>query len=222
MRRVSVNRSALRRGDRPGRRRSLDVVSIGLLEAGVDRIALHSTLVQEGREDLRSLITAERYYDAENYVQWLYFYPAADRDRKRFLRNVYQCDLIYNLFFKECRLSGLRVGRIDVVDAEIDNQAYREPMRDIMPATEDFTPFVFMPDFFPDIRNGLRYSNPEVEEHVERFIYERTVHGEVGMVLQGICAPHLIDRWWSPRLVAKIVRNALIFEIACKPTEGAS
>lgn len=200
-----------------GRDTDLDKTSIRLLDAGVSRQALYTTLVKEGRSDLRDIIQEGLYINDKGDAQWMVFYPAQSKNRAKFLANVAHCDLIFNLFLKESWLYGLRTGKFDVLDMyqEYDREACYLVKEDASPKHR-YSPYVFISDFYPERRDGPRFERVDAHEAFFSYMRYRYYQDNVGFVLQSVVPPMQIDNWWPPLLVSMLQKNAMMFEIASR------
>jgi len=202
------------KADNPTRVIRLDRVATQMLDIGVGREALHTTLEKEGRTDLRTVILDELYLDKNGEVLPVLFYPAQSRSTKQFLSNVFHCDLVYSLFLKECWLNQMQVGQFSIADM----YSVIVPEYNIIPEEdterfERFEPLVFIPDFYMKEHEGNRYSNPGAEEAVEHYIKRRIWSDNVGVVIKSLLHPERITHSWSPSLLAYLDRKALIYDI---------
>lgn len=211
-----MSRIRVGKKNKPTRRERLDKVSQQLIMAGVSIDALHTTLEKEGRSDLRSLIEDELYVNEHGDVLPIYFYPKASKNAKQYFSNVKQCDLIYNLFLKECWLYGLSVSARSMVEIEYDIE---EQDRQYLVATYAalFTPFIFIPDFYQKHVEGSRFPNQSVEEITEYVLRKLMYEHNISMVLQSINPiDRMLSRGWSSGFIAMLDSKAISFEITGK------
>lgn len=137
------------------------------------------------------------------------FYPKPSKNKNRFLCNAYQCNLIYNLFLKECWLAGFKIRQESIVDLSRKQEALFEHVYDY----SNVFPFLFVPDFYPRNTNFM-FSRPETIEELSWFFRTITNQYGISIVAQSISPIEEInEQVWSPFLLAQFKNKGLCFGV---------
>lgn len=198
----------------------LDRTAKNLLSRGVSFPALRTTLVNEGREDIRNFIQQKQYLIDYGAVRPVVFCSAHCSSNEQRINNAGYCDLLFNLFLKELILSGhdscmtsiREIRRVIIANPEV------LPVSRLLHLSK---PFAFYPDFYPLITHSDRYpKEPWVLEDVEAHILESYYEHNVGPVIQSCVPLSKIEKDWSPKLLGIVSKDAIIFEITAPKEKG--
>jgi len=182
-----------------------------LLNIGVSRDALHTTLEIEGRSDLRQVISDELYLDDEHAEpRPVVFYPKQAKNEKQYLSNVYQCDLVFHLFLKEMWLAGNQVRALPL-STLVGVDGYESSVDEVKEGTVDC--YHFVPDFHLQLTEEPRFYMNDNAELIESLLWDCMYHYNLSFVLQSITPLHRGMKPWSDRLIAYLNKRAIQYEV---------
>jgi hypothetical protein len=183
-----------------------DSISITLLNSGVTRAALRSTLPKEGKGKLREMIRAGQFNDGEGVELNYVFFPGYDPELKDYEHSA----LVFSLFHKEILLSGRKAVAVPIFRLVEEKDDYITSMGEM--------DFLFFPDFYltSDNENWISYER-SVTRRIEYRL--RTLYEKHGVHLCFYTATGLYDasHWWSHAFINFLARTSI--EIDCKSGE---
>ncbi len=176
-------------------RRNLTPLSRKILEAGISRPALATTLPIQGRQDLRDMIQHEQYLTEDGTPKNLIFLSPQDSDVERSV-------LLLNLVAKEMYLSKMKVVMISM----------QEVMEDYTQRCVDSTvDYVFLPGFYDPVEGNLTtYGTPQETARIFKTLRFWHYQWNIGIAVFVYGRWEDSTRWWPTSMLEFLRRGSVV------------